>query len=61
MDPVTEEIELEFEEIFLERVPAEEYKSKKYDSFFLHLVGKGEKSKIEISESQFLRLKGVLE
>lgn len=55
------EIELEVEEIFLERVPAEEYSSRKYDNFLLHLVGKDDKTQVELSEAEFLHLRGVLE
>lgn len=57
---MTEELEIpiEFEEVFLERVPADDYISMKRDRYFLHLVGSSSSSTIEISKAEFEYLKG---
>jgi len=58
---MTEEIELDVEDVILEKVPASEYASRKYDNHLVHLIGKDDKTSIEVSEAEFLHLKGVLE
>jgi len=58
---MSDEIELEVEDVILEKVPASEYASRKYDNHLVHFIGKDDKTVLEVSEAEFLHLKGVLE